>query len=99
MIGQPTQPRPLGQWGSQGKRADEFDQPTGVAFDNGGQHVLVADSGNGRVTKWSVFGEYVGTVMGPSTGLDVEPVAVAVDAVGTVYMLDGQGHRVLRASR
>jgi len=80
--------------------------PRGLAVDSSGT-LYIADSGNHRVRKvtpdgriFSVAGNGSAAYSGDggpavAAGL-VEPVAVAVDAAGNVYIADKGGHRVRR---
>ena len=49
----------LGQFGSQGSGAGQFQTPVGVAVDQASGDVYVADSGNARVQKFSATGAFI----------------------------------------
>ncbi|MDE3167160.1 MAG: hypothetical protein KGN36_15260, partial [Acidobacteriota bacterium] len=61
--------------------------PAGIAVDRGGA-LLIADSGNNRVRRIFSNGT-INTILGGSTGTALStPVALAVDAQGTIYVGD-----------
>jgi sugar lactone lactonase YvrE len=82
-------------------------RPRGITFDASG-NLYIADSGNHRVRKIGADGK-IGTVAGNGTGAAndddglsatnaalYEPDDVAVDATGTVYVVERLAHRVRR---
>ena len=75
--------------GGGGTGKGEFDSPTGIAVDPNG-NVLVADTGNGRIQKFSPNGTFV-TIVGQFEA----PSGIAVDRMGNIYVAEiGSKHRV-----
>ena len=100
----------LGRGGKSGREPGEFKKPSGVALDAQGA-IYVADTGNGRVQIFSSSGAFTRQFpmpprRGPGSHDDAEdeglrfgePVAVAVDAAGRIYIADRSGGRALRFS-
>jgi DNA-binding beta-propeller fold protein YncE len=86
--------------GSRGTGKGEFDSPTGIAADSAG-NFFVADTGNGRVEKFSATGEFVSTIriQGNAKEVSSQPSGVAVDHDGKVYVADVSNHRVQKLNR
>jgi DNA-binding beta-propeller fold protein YncE len=81
--------------GGKGTEKGQFDLPRGITVDAAG-NVLVADTGNGRIQKFSptgVFLRVIGT-KGDGLGEFQEPCAVAVDSSGNIYVADTGNQRV-----
>jgi DNA-binding beta-propeller fold protein YncE len=75
--------------GGPGAGKGEFDSPTGIFVDGNG-NVLVADTGNGRIEKFSPNGTFV-----TSIGQFEAPSGIAVDRMGNIYVAEiGSKHRV-----
>jgi DNA-binding beta-propeller fold protein YncE len=75
--------------GGKGNAKGQFDSPTGIAVDSNG-NILVADTGNGRIEKFSPSGTFV-----TSIGQFDAPSGIAVDHVGDIYVTEiGAKHRV-----
>jgi len=75
--------------GGKGKGARQLDDPRGIAHARG--NLFIADTGNARVSVFSVAGYVLrGTITPPSTELPGpwNPVAVAADHRGRVYVAD-----------
>ncbi|HLL50219.1 MAG TPA: hypothetical protein VK356_06080, partial [Thermomicrobiales bacterium] len=72
-----------------------LDAPVGLAVDRDGT-LLVADSGNGRIQRFSTNGNFVETIAGArSGGAELErPLGVASDACGLLYVADPGTGRV-----
>jgi len=79
-----------------------LNNPNSLAVDNAGNY-YIADSGNNRVRKVSTNGiitTYAGTGQagytgdgGPATSANVVPGAIALDAAGNLYIVDGSNIR------
>jgi DNA-binding beta-propeller fold protein YncE len=75
--------------GGRGTGKGEFDSPTGIAVDPNG-NVLVVDTGNGRIEKFSPNGTFV-----TSIGQFEAPNGIAIDRAGNIYVAEiGSKHRV-----
>ena len=75
--------------GGKGTGKGQFDSPTGIAVDPSG-NVLVADTGNGRIEKFSPNGAFV-----TSIGQFEAPNGIAIDRAGNIYVAEiGSKHRV-----
>jgi DNA-binding beta-propeller fold protein YncE len=75
--------------GGRGTGKGEFDSPTAIAVDPNG-NVLVADTNNGRVEKFSPTGTFV-----TSIGQFEAPNGIAIDRGGNIYVAEiGSKHRV-----
>lgn len=74
----------------------QFDSPTtGIAVDESG-NVLVADTNNSRIEKFSATGAVLGIVGIKGTGKAQlrNPNGIAVDRTGNIYVADGSNHCV-----
>jgi DNA-binding beta-propeller fold protein YncE len=75
--------------GGKGSGKGEFDAPTAIAVDPNG-NVLIADTGNGRIEKFSPTGTFV-----TSIGQFEAPNGIAIDHTGNIYVAEiGSKHRV-----
>src|SRR5205823_2757379 len=75
--------------GGRGTGKGEFDSPTGIAVDPNG-NVLVADTDNGRIEKFSLNGTFV-TIVGQFEA----PNGIAIDRAGNIYVAEiGSKHCV-----
>lgn len=75
--------------GGQGNGKGQFDSPRGIAIDTAG-NILVADTGNGRIEKFSPNGSFV-----TSIGQFEAPNGIAIDHAGNIYVAEiGSKHRV-----
>jgi DNA-binding beta-propeller fold protein YncE len=74
--------------GGPGAGKGEFDSPTGI-FVEGNGNVLVADTGNGRIEKFSPNGTFV-----TSIGQFEAPNGIALDRAANIYVADASNHRV-----
>src|SRR6266487_965542 len=82
--------------GGRGTGKGEFDLPTGLAVDASG-NILVADTGNGRIEKFSPTGTFLSTIgtKGSGHGQLGEPNGIAVDRSGNIYVAEvASNHRV-----
>jgi DNA-binding beta-propeller fold protein YncE len=75
--------------GGKGTGKGQFNWPRGVAIDDRG-NVLVADTNNGRIERFSADGSFIGSFgnIGEGDGEFKEPVAVVVDRRGNIYIAD-----------
>ena len=81
--------------GGRGGERGQFDAPTGIAVD-GGRNVLVADTNNGRIEKFSPTGTFLGTmgIKGIGYGQLGAPNGIAIDKLGNIYVADASKHVV-----
>ena len=81
--------------GGKGTGKGEFDTPMGITVDTKG-NVLVADTNNGRIEKFSPTGAFL-SIMGNKgfgQGLLAAPNGIAVDRNGNLYVADAGNHHV-----
>lgn len=76
--------------GGKGAGKGEFDLPAGIAVDGNG-NVLVADTNNRRIEKFSPTGAFL-SIMGQ--GQLAAPNGIAVDGNGNLYVADAGNHHV-----
>jgi DNA-binding beta-propeller fold protein YncE len=75
--------------GGKGRGNGQFDSPAAMAVDPNG-NFLIADTGNGRIEKFSPTGTFV-----TSIGLFEAPNGIAIDRGGNIYVAEiGSKHRV-----
>jgi DNA-binding beta-propeller fold protein YncE len=75
--------------GGRGTGKGQFDSPSGIAVDPSG-NVLVADTDNGRIEKFSPTGAFV-----TSIGQFEAPNGIAIDRQGNIYVAEiGSKHRI-----
>ena len=92
----------LTRWGTRGSSAGRFTFPQGVAFDPTDGTLLVTDSGNGRIERFSVAANGQGTFVtsygskGTGAGQFAVPTGIDVAADGTIWVADTQNNRVQR---
>jgi DNA-binding beta-propeller fold protein YncE len=81
--------------GGKGTDKGQFDSPTGIGVDGNG-NVLVADTGNGRIEKFSPRGAFLSIVGTKGTGHGQlgEPNGIAIDRAGNIYVAEAGNHRV-----
>jgi len=81
--------------GGPGKENGQFNFPRGVTVDNAG-NILVADTNNGRIQKFSPTGGFLSLFgkWGQGPGEFREPCGIAVDSSGNIYVADVLNHRV-----
>ena len=81
--------------GGKGVGRGQFDSPTGIAVDGSG-NVLVADTNNGRIEKFSATGTFLSILgtKGSGQGQFRAPNGIAVDGTGNIYVTDAANHRV-----
>ncbi len=83
--------------GGKGSGKGQFDDPLGIAIDRAG-NVLVADSRNGRIEKFTPSGTFITSIgtKGMGYGQLKEPNGIAIDRDGNIYVADAGNHRVLK---
>jgi DNA-binding beta-propeller fold protein YncE len=82
--------------GGKGSGNGEFDSPTGIAVDGKG-NILVADTMNGRIEKFSPAGSFLSAIGTKGTGHGQlgEPNGIAIDGAGNIYVAEiAHNHRV-----
>jgi DNA-binding beta-propeller fold protein YncE len=81
--------------GGKGTGNAEFDSPTGITVDPNG-NILVADTGNGRIRKFSSSGTSLSTIgtKGSGRGQLGLPKGIAIDRAGNIYVADASNQRV-----
>jgi DNA-binding beta-propeller fold protein YncE len=81
--------------GGKGAGKGEFDSPAGVAVDANG-NILVADTNNGRIEKFSPTGTFLSTIAskGSGHGQLSDPNGIAIDRTGNIYIAETGTHRV-----
>ena len=81
--------------GGRGSDKGQFDAPTGIAVDANG-NVLVADTNNGRIEKFSPSGVFLGAmgIKGAGYGQLGAPNGIAIDRAGNIYAADASKHVV-----
>ena len=78
--------------GGAGSSNGEFKNPSALATDRKG-NVFVADLGNARVQEFDTNGNYLRSL---TTGPAFQPVQLAVDSAGVVYILDAATRAVVK---
>ena len=82
--------------GGRGSGKGEFDSPRGMCVDGNG-NILVADTGNGRIEKFSPTGSFLSVIASKGSGHGQlgEPNGIAVDRSGNIYVAEvASNHRV-----
>ena len=81
--------------GGKGAGRGQFDFPRGMTVDGSG-NILVADTSNGRIQKFSPTGVYLSLIgkTGRNEGELQEPNGLAVDTSGNIYVADVGNQRV-----
>src|SRR6266446_178110 len=72
-----------------------FDSPSGIEVDPNG-NILIADTGNGRIQKFSSSGTSLNTIgtKGSGRGQLGQPEGIAIDRAGNIYVADVSNGRV-----
>jgi len=86
--------------GGRGTGKGEFDSPMGIAVDPNG-NVLVADTNNGRIEKFSPTGSFLSVIASKGSGHGQlgEPNGIAVERSGNIYVAEvASNHRVQKLS-
>ena len=82
--------------GGKGSGKGEFDSPRGMCVDGNG-NILVADTNNGRIEKFSPTGNFLSVIASKGSGHGQlgEPNGIAVDRSGNIYVAEvASNHRV-----
>jgi len=79
------------RWGVRGKGPGQFGEPHGICIDRDG-NLLVTDSRNNRVYRFSRAGRPIGQLSAGTGGFD-GPRDAAVDRNGNIYIVDGSSGR------
>jgi len=81
--------------GGKGTGQGQFDSPHGIAADNN-ENILVADTNNGRIEKFSPSGVFVTSIGMKGTGYGQlgEPNGIAIDRAGNIYVAEASNHRM-----
>ena len=81
--------------GGKGTEKGQFDWPRGIAVDASG-NILVADTNNGRIEKFSPSGVFITSLGTKGTGYGQlgEPNGIAIDRVGNIYVAEASNQRV-----
>jgi DNA-binding beta-propeller fold protein YncE len=81
--------------GGKGRNKGQFDSPVGIAVDANG-NILVADTGNGRIEKFSPTGTFLSImgIKGTGHGQLGDPNGIAIDRDGDIYVAEAGNHRV-----
>ena len=82
-------------WGTTGSGNGQFQAPIGICVQSGGE-VLVSDTENNRVQRFTADGSYQAKwgSQGAANGQLNFPRGVAVDSSGSVYVVDSENSRV-----
>ena len=85
--------------GGNGVGTGKFDSPTGIAVDPEG-NILVADTGNGRIQKFSSSGAFLASMGSKGTGHGQfqNPNGIAVDRARNIYVADAFNGSVQKLS-
>ena len=87
--------------GGRGTDEGQFDSPMGIAVDANG-NILVADTNNGRIEKFSPTGTFLSIIgtKGSGHGQLGEPNGIAIDRAGNIYVAEvAHNHRVQKLAR
>jgi sugar lactone lactonase YvrE len=84
-------------WGTLGTGNGQFISPEGIAVDSSG-NVYVADTGNGRIQKFTSDGLYLTQwgSLGTGDGQFTNPHGIAADSSGNVYVAEPEIARIQR---
>ena len=88
------------EWGGLGEEPGKFQRPQGMAIESRGglEYLLVADSSNHRVQRFTLDGKYHGSIgkLGRGPGELRFPYSVAVGKGGFIYVCEWGNNRVQR---
>lgn len=81
--------------GGKGTGNGQFDSPTAIAVDANG-NILVADTNNGRIEKFSTTGSFLTSIgsKGSGHGQFGDPNGITIDRAGNIYVAEASNHRV-----
>ena len=81
--------------GGRGSDRGQFDAPTGIAVD-ASRNILVADTNNSRIEKFSPTGTFLSTmgIKGTGYGQLNAPNGIAIDRANNIYVADASKHVV-----
>jgi DNA-binding beta-propeller fold protein YncE len=81
--------------GGRGSDKGQFDAPTGIAVD-GSRNILIADTNNSRIQKFSPTGAFLSTmgIKGAGYGQLAAPNGISIDRTGNLYVADASRHVV-----
>jgi sugar lactone lactonase YvrE len=82
--------------GGRGNDEGQFDSPTGMCVDGSG-NILVADTGNGRIEKFSPTGTFLSIIGAKDSGHGqlAGPNGIAIDRSGNIYVAEiDSKHRI-----
>jgi sugar lactone lactonase YvrE len=84
--------------GKLGDGNGEFRSPGGICISPTTHEILVADTGNGRVQRFSHTGKYIGSLGAPGTIYPalVNPQSITCDQTGNIYVADTLSNRIAR---
>lgn len=83
----------VGVWREVTGPTDLLVKPTGISVDNDG-NILVADSGNLRIVKYSPEGAFIDQLDGYEASSFTWPTDVKADAQGNIFVVDEYGYKV-----
>ena len=86
----------LNTWGTEGNGVGQFQNPGDIALYASNGWVYVVDSGNLRVQKFDLLGNFLLNwgIQGTGNGQFLQPGNIEVGASGLVYVADMETHRV-----
>ena len=81
--------------GGKGPARGQFDSPRGLTIDPAG-NILISDSDNSRIQKFSPTGAFLSIVGQPGAGAQIlkAPDGIAADKSGFIYVADAANHNV-----
>ncbi|NLS12624.1 hypothetical protein HGP28_06865 [Vibrio sp. SM6] len=91
---------PYTAFGGLGKKAKQFHQPQGLAIDPLSNDILLADSGNNRISRWRITplgqAKFISTFghKGEGDGAFFTPTDIAIDALGRRFIADQKNDRI-----
>ena len=83
----------------QGSQTDQLNQPMAVLIDRVNDCLIISDTGNRRVTRWSLQANKLNRGEGEVVLAGIYCVALAMDGEGSLYVSDFEKHQVRRYGR